>query len=84
MLRLGTILALRFAGNDCTLVSGWMACGSCEKPFFCHHPYHSCTSGSLFSRLDSSGNESLYILAVWATLLQKALSVAMPGFCRVL
>lgn len=34
LLRLGTILALRFAGNDCTLLSGWMACGSCEKPFF--------------------------------------------------
>ena len=34
LLRLGTILALRFAGNDCTLLSDWMACGSCEKPFF--------------------------------------------------
>ena len=33
MLRLGTTLALRFARNECTLVSGWMACGSCENRF---------------------------------------------------
>ena len=33
LLLLGTILALRFAGNDCTLLSYWMACGSCENPF---------------------------------------------------
>ena len=69
-------------------VTGWMACGSCEKLLFFSlilTLYHSCTSGSLFffARLDCSSNESLYILAVLATLLQKhRRRTAMPGFLR--